>query len=123
MSHHRSNILNMKKLLSILFGVLLICDAHAYVNRQNAVVTILDKASGKTHMLTLTTNQNTKYEKLSFLVRSCKQNDPFQPENAYMFVEITQNTKLIFSGWMNKNEPGENPLQNADYDVWLVRCE
>ena len=118
-----SNILNMKKIASILFGLLLIGDANAFVNRQNAVVTLLDKASGKTHSLTLPVGQNVSYEKLTFVARSCKQNDPFQAENAFIFVEISQNNNLIFSGWMNRNEPGENPLQNADYDVWLVRCE
>ena len=117
----------MKKILSIFiltltFGI--VCNnANAYVNRSNAVINILDKASGKVHMFTIPVGRVSEYEKLTFIVRTCKQTDPFQPENAYMFTEIAQNGHLIFSGWMNKNAPGENPLQNADYDIWLVRCE
>ena len=116
----------MKKLLLVLFAVLTIgvtWNASAYVDRQNAVINIMDKASGKTHMFTVPVAQESKYEKLSFTVRACKQTDPFQAENAYMFIEIFQGTNQIFGGWMNKNAPGENPLQNADYDMWLVRCE
>ena len=121
-----SNMLVMRKLLLAFIAVLTLgitYDAHAYVNRQSAVINILDKASGKTHMFTIPVATESKYEKLSFNVRACKQTDPFQAENAFMFIEISQNNDLIFSGWMNKNAPGENPLQNADYDVWLVRCE
>ena len=116
-------MLGMKKLLSVFVSMLLISSANAFVNRQNAVVTLLDKASGKTHHITLPVGTLAAYDKLSLLVRTCKQTDPFQPENAYMFIEIAQNKTLIFSGWMNKNEPGQNPLQNADYDLWLVSCE
>ena len=118
----------MKKILMIFVfcvGVVgSITNTHAYVDRPNAVVTILDKASGKTHTTTVPVGHDTRYEKLNFIVRTCKQTDPFMPENAYMFIEIaTANDGKIFGGWMNKNEPGENPLQNADYDLWLVRCE
>ena len=114
----------MKKFIICLISLFMFTAAHAYVERNNAVVTILDKAAGKTYNVTLAVNQNTRYEKLNMLVRACKQTDPFMAENAYMFIEITvAGNEKIFSGWMNKNEPGENPLQNADYDIWLVRCE
>ena len=39
-------------------------------------------------------------------------------------VEISDSdNKLLFSNWLNRNEPGDMPLQHVDYDVWLVRCE
>ena len=117
----------MKNLIAIFVcmfvGVGILNTANAYVNRPNAVIAILDKASGKTHTITVPVESNAKYEKLDFIIRSCKQTDPFQAENSYMFIEIATNGEQIFGGWMNKNAPGENPLQNADYDIWLVRCE
>jgi len=113
----------MKKLIAFLLSLFVFSTANAYVNRPNAVISVLDKASGKTHTVTVPVESNAKYEKLDFIIRSCKQTDPFQAENAYMFIEITTNGEKIFSGWMNKNAPGENPLQNADYDIWLVRCK
>ena len=121
-------MLCMKKILSIFVATFVVCsvktdNACAYVDRPNAVINILDKASGKNHRFTVSVGQTSGYEKLSFVVRACKQTDPFQPENAYMFIDILQNGHQVFGGWMNKNEPGQNPLQNADYDMWLVRCE
>ena len=114
----------MKKIFAFLLCMFVFSNANAYVDRDNAVIAILDKASGKTYTTTVPVGYDAKYEKLNFIVRSCKQTDPFQAENAYMFIEVaTGNDGKIFGGWMNKNAPGENPLQNADYDMWLVRCE
>ena len=118
----------MKKIIAVFCSLFVFAGifnaANAYVDRQNAVISILDKASGKTHTMTVPVEYYAKYEKLNFVIRACKQTDPFMAENAYMFIEIaTANDGTIFSGWMNKNAPGENPLQNADYDMWLVRCE
>ena len=63
-------------------------------------------------------------EGLKVIVKNCKQSDPFDAENFFVFMEIyTKTDGRIFSGWMNRNEPGENPLQNDTYDVWVERCE
>lgn len=114
----------MRKLFAFLISLFVCTVAYAYIDRTNAVITILDKTSGKTHMMTVPVGYDSKYDKLNFIVRACKQTDPFVAENAYMFIEIsTASDGKIFGGWMNKNAPGENPLQNADYDMWLVRCE
>lgn len=99
-------------------------NANAYVDKSNAVVRIMNKAAGKVQTVTLPVGKDAEIEKLSFVVRSCKQTDPFQAENFFAFIEMSKKSEgKIFSGWMNANEPGENPLQNADYDVWLVKCE
>ena len=124
----KCKIESMKKIFIALCAIFVftigINPVCAYVERPNAVVTILDKTSGKTHTATIPVGHEAKYEKLNMVVRSCKQTDPFVAENAYMFIEIsTASDGQIFGGWMNKNEPGENPLQNADFDLWLVRCE
>ncbi len=123
------NICCMNKVLALFMTILsgaLIWQANAlaYIDKNVAVVRILNKAAGKTQMVNLPVGQKTAFEKLDIIVRSCKQNDPFDAENFFAFVEIEKNTEgKIFSGWMNANEPGNNPLQNADYDVWLVKCE
>lgn len=98
--------------------------ANAYVEKKTAVVRVLNKAAGKNQTINLTVGKEAQYEKLRLMVRSCKQTDPFQPEDFFMFIEITKNSEgKIFSNWMSRNEPGDNPLQNADYDLWLVKCE
>lgn len=98
--------------------------ANAYIEKKTAIVKVLNKAAGKTQTLSLPVGKTTEYEKLKLTVRSCKQTDPFQPEDFFMFVEISKNNEgKIFSNWMSRNEPGVDPLQNADYDLWLVNCE
>ncbi|MDR1338151.1 MAG: DUF2155 domain-containing protein [Rickettsiales bacterium] len=117
----------MKKLLSALlvsFALLYSADASAYVEKKTAVVRVMNKAAGKSQTISLTVGARAEYEKLAMTVRSCRQTDPFQPEDFFMFVEVSKNPDgRIFSGWMSRNEPGDNPLQNADYDLWLVKCE
>jgi len=115
----------MKKyVLSFCTACALLCGgaANAYVEHDTAVVRIMNKAAGKTQTVTIPVGRHATYEKLDLLVRSCKQTDPFQPEDFFMFIEISHDTK-IFGGWMSRNEPGHNPLQHPDYDVWLVGCE
>ena len=98
--------------------------AHAYVDRGMAVVRVMNKAAGKVQTMMLPVGKTVDFEKMVLTVRSCKMTDPFDAEDHFMFIEISKSPdELIFSGWMSRNEPGQNPLQNADYDVWLVGCE
>lgn len=113
----------MKKLF-LIFLLLSPTFACAYVNREMAVVRVMNKDAGKVQELTIAVGQELQFEKMYINVRACKQTDPFDAENHWAFLEITENTKgQVFGGWMNRNEPGDNPLQHPDYDVWLVRCQ
>ncbi len=96
----------------------------AYIEQNTAIIRVMDKASGKTQILSVKVGSNTKYDGLNIKVQSCKQSDPFDAENFFAFLEIyTKTNERIFSGWMNRNEPGQNPLQDDTYDVWLDKCE
>lgn len=114
----------MKKIiLSWLFCALPVL-ADAYVNRNAAVVKIMNKDAGKVQQVVIPVNQEVQFEKIFINVRSCKQTDPFQAEDFFAFLEISERDKgQVFGGWMSRNEPGQNPLQHPDYDVWLVKCE
>lgn len=108
-----------------LLAVFAVCPvANAYIDHENAVLRVMNKAAGKAYTVTAPVGRDTRFEKLHFTVRACKQTDPFQAEDFLAFVEISHGSgDLIFSNWMSRNEPGRNPVQNADYDVWLVKCE
>ena len=98
--------------------------AFAYIERNTAVVRVMNKAAGKTQTVLLPVGKKVKFDGLVLLARNCKRSDPFDAENFFVFVEIyTKADKRIFSGWMNRNEPGQNPLQDDMYDVWLEKCE
>jgi len=106
------------------FGLLVPFGAHAYIDRDIAVLQIMNKAAGKTQTISVNVNSPVAFEKLNLTVRACKQSDPFDAENFYAFTEITKNgTEKIYGNWLDRNNPGKNPVQNPDYDVWLVRCE
>ena len=97
--------------------------AYSYTNHSNAVLRVLNKAAGKTQTVTVPVGASVEFEKLDITVRSCQQTNPFDAENYFAFVEISEpNLGQFYGGWMNRNEPGKNPVQNTDYDVWLVTC-
>ena len=104
-------------------------DARAdtqYINRNTAVVRIMNKAAGKAQTVSIPVGRATEFEKLDIIVRACRETPPFEMRDFFMFVEIGKrgaNAPRLFSGWMTATEPGDNPLQDADYDLWLVQCE
>ena len=112
----------------IYFALACLCfvprDAFSYIEKDSVIVRVMDKAAGKTQLLILPINKNVQFDNLILNVRSCLQSDEFDAENFFVFFEIyTKSDGRIFSGWMNRNEPGQNPLQNDVYDVWIEKCE
>lgn len=122
---NRDNIFDMKKIVTfLLFACALPGVANAYIDREVVALRIMNKAAGKTYSLDIPVGQTAQFEKLNIVARSCKQTDPFDAEDYFAFLEISTATDgTIFSNWMSRNEPGVRPLQNADYDVWLVNCK
>lgn len=97
-----------------------------YIDRSTAVIRIMNKAAGRATTATVPIGRSAEYEKLDLIIRSCKETPPFERKEHFMFIEINKKTAgdaRVFSGWMSANDPGDNPLQDADYDLWLVRCE
>lgn len=119
----------MKKYIALMVTVFIAAfvsphAANAFIDRDTAVVGIMNKAAGKVQTVRIPVGKDARYEKLIITPRTCKQTDPFQAEDFYMFIEVYKDGEgQIFGNWMNRNEPGDNPLQNADYDLWLIRCE
>jgi hypothetical protein len=120
--------MRMNKLFRFFISLIIACfialPGVAYIERDLVTLRVMDKAAGKTQLLTIPLNQNIQFDNLILNARNCKQSDPFDAENFFVFVEIyTKTDGRIFSGWMNRNEPGQNPLQNDTYDVWVEKCE
>lgn len=117
--------MNALKKLCLLFVPLFFSQSvFAYIEQDVAVVRVMDKAAGKTQTVSIKVGEAVKYDSLNIKVQNCKKSDDFEAENFFAFVEIyTKADERIFSGWMNRNEPGQNPLQNDTYDVWLEKCE
>lgn len=118
---------NISKLLCFIVVSLFMFFVHsafAYINQDIAVVRIMNKAAGKTQIVPIKVGETIQHDGLTITVKTCKKTDPFDAENFFVFLEIyTKSDKRIFSGWMNRNEPGYNPLQDDTYDVWIDKCE
>lgn len=98
--------------------------AFGYIEKDSAVVRVMNKAAGKTQTVSVAVGKSVQYDDLTITARSCKQSDPFDPANFFAFIEVyTKTNERIFSGWMNRNEPGQNPLQDDAFDIWLEKCE
>ena len=120
--------MNRKIMFFALFCAFASCfsshDSFAYIEKDTAILRVMNKAAGKTQVISAKKDKNVRIEGLTIKVRNCKQSDPIDAENYFAFVEIyTKSDVRIFSGWMNHNEPGQNPLQDDAYDVWLEKCE
>ena len=119
--------MNISKLLCLFITPLFfLCNspAFAYIEKDVAVLRVMNKAAGKTQIVRGRVDESVRIDGLTIITRNCKQSDPFDAENFFAFVEIyTKTDDRIYSGWMNRNEPGQNPLQDDTYDVWLERCE
>ena len=115
----------MKKLVAFLMIVSALPGvATAYIDRDIANIRVMNKAAGKTYPIDIPVGDSAQFEKLNITVHSCKQSDPFEAEDYFAFLKISTSADgTIFSNWMSRNEPGVRPLQNADYDVWLVGCK
>ncbi|MDR1826536.1 MAG: DUF2155 domain-containing protein [Rickettsiales bacterium] len=94
-----------------------------YIVMETAIVQAMNKAAGKTQTLKIPVGKTVRFDKLEITVEKCLGTDEFLPENFYMFAVLAKGGREIFSGWMIKSEPGYNPLQDPDNDLWLVRCE
>ena len=98
--------------------------AFAYIEQDNAIIRVMNKPAGKTQVVPVRVGESIQHDGLTITVRNCKKSDPFEAENFFVFLEIyTKTDGRIFSGWMNRNEPGQNPLQDDTYDVWIEKCE
>ncbi|MCL1786080.1 MAG: DUF2155 domain-containing protein [Alphaproteobacteria bacterium] len=129
---NRFSVLNKVCLCSMLYALCSIsinsfANANEFIDKDTAVVRVMDKASGRARTLTIPVGKRTEFEKLEILARSCKGTQPFAARDNFMFVEITKKSsaaaRQIFSGWMTASAPGDNPLQDPDYDVWLIECQ
>ena len=117
-------IVGMKKFFTILLMFVMPIMANAYVEKDTAVLRVMDKDAGKVYEHNVTVGNTMQFGKINIVVKNCKQSDPFDAENHFAFLEIFDvDAGQVFGGWMNRNEPGANPLQHADYDVWLVKCK
>jgi hypothetical protein len=87
-----------------------------------ATLRMLDKVSGNVTDLRLLNGDETRIGRLVVRLGDCR----FPPGNiqgeAYAWLDVTEEDREIFSGWMIASSPALNPMDHARYDIWVLRC-
>ena len=92
---------------------------------EGAVLRGLDKITGQVSDLDVSTGGSTKLGRLQIELGECRYPQDNPSGNAFAYLTIYDNgaTEPAFSGWMIAAAPALNALDNARYDVWVIRCK
>lgn len=98
--------------------------AGAWLPRQTAEVTVLDKVRAQASPLSIKTGASGTSGSLTITVRGCFVRPPDQPADAAAFLDIQDSrpTGTGFRGWMLAGSPSLNLMQHPIYDVRVVAC-
>jgi hypothetical protein len=95
---------------------------------RTAVIGILSKRDGVARDIVLHPGQAAKVGPLVVRLRACDQTADWEPEQltgAFLQVDLEgrdSQWRRIFSGWLFKESPSLNAVENPLYDVWPKSC-
>src|SRR5262249_47465072 len=93
-----------------------------------AVLGILNKRNGIVQNVTLKPGQSVRWKDVIVRLRACETTAPWEEEKltgAFVQVDVQRPDKKwgrIFSGWLYKESPSLNVVENPVYDVWPKSC-
>lgn len=94
-----------------------------------AVLGVLNKRNGDTRDITMKPGQAVRVGDAVIRLRACDTTAPWEPQQltgAFVQVDVQQFDKSwrrVFSGWLYKERPALNVVQNPIYDVWPKSCK
>lgn len=96
----------------------------AAATASGGVVRVLDRVSGKVEDIDLANGESTTYGRLQIALGECRYpvEDPASDAYAYLTIRETGKDAPVFAGWMIASSPGLNAMDDARYDVWVLRC-
>ena len=98
------------------------------MNERVAVLGILNKRNGISRDIRLKPGQAVRVDDLIVRLRACETTPPWefdQLTGAFVQVDVQQpqgGWNRIFSGWLYKESPSLNVVENRVYDVWPKSC-
>lgn len=94
-----------------------------------AVLGVLNKRNGVEREITLKPGQAARIDGIvTVRLRACERTAPWEQDRltgAFVQMDVRREDKnwhRIFSGWLYKEQPALNVVQNALYDVWPKSC-
>ncbi|WP_457647990.1 DUF2155 domain-containing protein [Profundibacter sp.] len=117
----------MMRALFILFFAVFAApiEAQQVSSAPGAVLRGLDKLDGSVTDIELAAGENRNFGWLNITLGDCRYPEGNPAGNAFAFLTIRENGKdePVFRGWMIAAAPALNALDNARYDVWVLRCK
>ena len=99
------------------------------MGQRTAVLGILNKRNGIVQDVTLHPGQSVRWKDVIVRLRACEATAPWEDEKltgAFVQVDVQQPDKRwgrVFSGWLYKESPSLNVVENSVYDVTPKSCE
>lgn len=94
-----------------------------------AVLRLLNKRNGQMREFSLRPGQAVRAGDVIVRLRACETTAPWEVQQltgAFVQVDVrdpgTDTFRRIFSGWLYKETPGLNTVENPIYDVWPMSC-
>ena len=93
-----------------------------------AVIGVLNKRNGLVKTVALHPGESARWKDAMIHLRACETTAPWEAEKltgAFLQLDIQGNDKTwrrVFSGWVYKESPSLNVVQNPIYDVWPKSC-
>jgi hypothetical protein len=93
-----------------------------------AVLGILNKRNGIVQNVTLKPGQSVRWKDVIVRLRACEMTAPWEEEKltgAFVQIDVQRHDRKwgrIFSGWLYKESPSLNVVENPVYDVWPKSC-
>lgn len=94
-----------------------------------AVLGVLNKRNGDTRDITIKPGQAVRVGDAVIRLRACDTTAAWEPQEltgAFVQLDVKasdQQWRRVFSGWLYKERPELNVVQNAIYDVWPKSCK
>jgi hypothetical protein len=94
-----------------------------------AIIGILNKRNGVAREFKLKPGQAARVDDVIVRLRACERTAPWETDQltgAFIQLDAQQPDKSyrrVFSGWLYKERPALNVVQNPVYDVWPKSCE
>ena len=94
-----------------------------------AVLRLLNKRNGQMHEFTMRPGHAIRYGDVIMRLRACETTAPYEVQQltgAFVQVDVrepgTNQFHRVFSGWLYKESPSLNTVQDPIYDVWPMSC-
>lgn len=99
--------------------------AQEVTSAPGAVLRALDKISGDTQDIEIASGGSATFGRLTIALSDCRYptDDPSSNAFAHLTIAVANGGAPEFEGWMIASSPALSALDDARYDVWLLRCK